>query len=285
MRTYLRAVVHTQSNTLGKAVLRAQAEPGLNVATKIGRTNASNVNAQVAELLEKQVELLDKIEERDATIAKNGEVHARALAGKDMLIRAMREEIGRLGGVVPEELDEGGDDSESISEHSETVDDIMDKLMTEKYWEDILAMFAVRWNNEIIAEKSCILTGGFATKVVIKGPHSAKTQLMLLVMFLIAELIADSITVRVMDKYYGVPFLRLPSIDYKSNKFRKNVLVSSLTLVAATFLFYFAHGTTEEYSNSGGTESYNNSSSVAECVVVSGCANDVCVSDLCMNLR
>jgi hypothetical protein len=81
MNEYMKVVVKSTSNTIGKAIIRAQAEPGLSGAAKLGRQNTEQViGEQVAELMQKQVKLLETIEETD-----------RPLAGKDMLMKLMRE--------------------------------------------------------------------------------------------------------------------------------------------------------------------------------------------------
>ncbi len=104
MKRYLDAVVRSTSIKIGAAIIRAQAEPGLSGAANIGRQTSDSVSEQVAELMKKQVELLETIEEKDVALAGK----ERALAGKDMLMKLMREEIERLGGNIPDDEWDGG---------------------------------------------------------------------------------------------------------------------------------------------------------------------------------
>ena len=81
-----------------------------------------------------------------------------------------------------------------------------DEKMTPEYWAEILAMLAIRWSQEIIVEKSCILYGAVATMLVgaVKSPHSLLVQLQLLAIFYGCELVADFMLVFVMDGRFSV---------------------------------------------------------------------------------
>ncbi len=142
-------------------------------------------------------------------------------------------------------------------------------------------MFAVRWNNEIIAEKCSIITGGYVSKVIVKSPHSLKTQIVLAVIFYITEFVADTLTVLFMDKWYGVPFLRLPrESNLWTKKYWLELLLISMIMVSATLEFYFAYETTRGLSpdviEGGENTTYpTDVSADVECDLMQTCT-DVC---------
>jgi hypothetical protein len=234
------------------------------------------------------VELLGKLADKDRTIADNEEALASkdlVIAGRDMLVKMMQEEIERLGGTwkVPEDAwgeveakDDKGDEEESTSssQGEEAAEEVIDKRLTEEYWEDILAMFAVRWSSDIVSEKCCILTGSVTSKVLLNSPHSIKTQIVLTVIFFVAELVADSSTMYVMDRWFGVPFLRLPRARVRTKKYWAEILTIALVIVSGTFFFYFAFWTSDELFSEKTVG--NTTSTETECVWVSGCESDVC---------
>jgi hypothetical protein len=250
MAAYLSTVVMTNSSRLGKVITRAQMEPGVAGATKLGRANTGllqdqPVNEQIAALMEKQIGLLEEIAKKDLEI----ENRDKAIAGNTMLIKLMREEIERLGGTcgVPEDSwkEAGVEGGKEGGEEDGEADAIIDKMMTKEYWEDINAMFALRWGNEIVSEKVCIITGGFVTGTLIKSPHCTRTQIVLAAIFFVAELLADALMVYVLDKKYGIPFLKLPHEDLRDTKYWQNVTFAALIIASGTFIFFFAFHTAQ----------------------------------------
>jgi hypothetical protein len=63
--------------------------------------------------------------------------------------------------------------------------------------------------------------------------------------FFVAELVADSLMVYVLDKRFGVPFLRLPrERDRLTKKYWLELLFIGMIMIVATLTFYFAYETT-----------------------------------------
>jgi hypothetical protein len=137
---------------------------------------------------------------------------------------------------------ERGDDEEAPSEEQ-------DEKVTPEYWAEILAMLAIRWMNEIIVEKSCILFGAVATMLVdaVKSPHTLPVQLLLLLIFYSTEILADVLLVFVLDGRYSVPFLRLPQPALWSKKFWIESTETIWPILAIIFTVIYAHHSTTKW--------------------------------------
>ncbi|GMI25143.1 hypothetical protein TeGR_g13883 [Tetraparma gracilis] len=130
-----------------------------------------------------------------------------------------------------------------------------DEKMTPEYWAEILAMLAIRWSQEIIVEKACIIYGAVATMLIdaVKSPHSKTVQLQLLAIFYSCELVADFLLVFVLDGRFSVPFLRIPQPSVRTKQFWKDAAQGVFPLVNAIFpLIYAHHSVTQWAGNVGG---------------------------------
>ena len=90
------------------------------------------------------------------------------------------------------------------------IDEEIDTEMTVPYWLDVLTMLAIRWYSEVVAEKNCILVAAFVSKVIMKVKRPAAAHGRLTGILFVTEFIADGLLVYSLDKWFGVPFLRLP---------------------------------------------------------------------------
>jgi hypothetical protein len=124
----------------------------------------------------------------------------------------------------------------------------IDEKLTDMYWENMLFMFAVRWHNEIVSEKCCILVCAFTTKALINSPHSGANQVLVTLIFIGAEVIADGMLVYCLDKYWQVPFLRLPR---EKNRWSKEQMTEQLKIsfvvASGTFMIVHAIGSVYEW--------------------------------------
>jgi hypothetical protein len=236
-------------------------------------------------LFEKDKALLKKDK---ALFEKEMELHA-----ANQLIALMREEIMELGGKwedAPRDPVTGDEEGETEDKHGlgegegfSSIDDgsegesdeggakegeggdEVDEKMTELYWRNQLCMFAIRWHNEIIAEKCCIINGGFTTKVLIKGPHSTPVQLLIFAIFYGFEIIADWLLVYVLVEYFDVPFLNLRvTSDMREPQNRLQLAQISCILVVGTFGFLHAYLATKGMiSDVGGNDDVFSNSTLA----------------------
>ncbi|GMI38270.1 hypothetical protein TeGR_g57, partial [Tetraparma gracilis] len=129
-----------------------------------------------------------------------------------------------------------------------------DEKMTPEYWAENLAMLAIRWSQEIIVEKSCIIYGAFATMLIdaVKSPHSLLVQLQLLAIFYGCEIFADLLFVFVLDGRFSVPFLRIPQPAVRSKQFRKDAALGVIPLLSCLFPLIYAHHTVTQWIGDGG---------------------------------
>jgi hypothetical protein len=99
-------------------------------------------------------------------------------------------------------------------------------------------MYALRWSNEIVCEKCCIIAGSFVSKVLIDSPHSTAELILITVVFVLTELLADALLVYSMNRWFGVPFLRLPmESNPKSKGFWEEVQLTALCIGTGSFVF------------------------------------------------
>jgi hypothetical protein len=129
-----------------------------------------------------------------------------------------------------------------------------DEKMTPEYWAEVLAMLAIRWSQEIIVEKACILYGAVVTMLVgaVKSPHSKTVQLQLLTIFYSCELVADFLLVFVLDGQFSVPFLRIPQPKVRSKQFWKDAAQGVFPLLGPLFGLIYAHHSATQWIGDGG---------------------------------
>jgi hypothetical protein len=113
--------------------------------------------------------------------------------------------------------------------------------LTEESWEDVRTMIALRWMNEIISEKCCILVGAVVTKVLIDSPRTTQEQIMITLVFLVTEFVADALLVYCLDRWFAVPFRKMPLFSkFKSPEFWSEVKLTAAVIGTASFLFKHA---------------------------------------------
>jgi hypothetical protein len=112
-----------------------------------------------------------------------------------------------------------------------------------KKQEELFIMYSVRLNNEIVAEKVCIILCAVVNAFFVPTPHSGATIAFYAVIFFFTELIADALLVYVLVEYFAVPMLRLPAekFEWRSGEFWNSVLEVSLVPVLGTFFFLSAY--------------------------------------------
>jgi hypothetical protein len=147
-------------------------------------------------------------------------------------------------------------DEEEGSVANEAVDEVQneDEKMTPEFWAEILAMLAIRWSQEIIVEKTCIIYGAVATMLIdaVKSPHSKTVQLQLLAIFYGCEIFADLLFVFVLDGRFSVPFLRIPQPAVRSKQFWKDAALGVLPLIGILFPLIYAHHSVTQWIGDGG---------------------------------
>jgi hypothetical protein len=127
-------------------------------------------------------------------------------------------------------------------------DEVGDEELTEEYWEDIRAMMALRWTNEIVCEKCCIVVGAFVTKVLIDSPRTTEEQIVIMLVFLATEFVADVLLVYCLDRWFAVPFRRMPlASELKSPEFWEGVKLTASVLCVGSFIFKHAFDTAFEW--------------------------------------
>jgi hypothetical protein len=299
MDEHLKTVMQRTASGIRVAFLRAQAEAGVNytgdvtaVAFAAAESEADgSTDARVAELMRKQVQLLETIEKKDRALAEKDRAHGRSIALLELeleankrLVMMMRKEIERLGGTwedappdhaVGEEKRgegaaegdlEGGEAARDCPTASGAAErDDIDEKFTEAFWKNQLCMFAIRWSSEIVAEKCCIINGAFTTRWVIKSPHSATTLFTIFAIFYCFEVLADGLLVYVLDKYFDVPFLRLPSslhFDLRVPSNRKDMVLTVGLMFCINLGFLHAymatHGLSPDVAALGGNATLTN---------------------------
>ncbi|GMI33144.1 hypothetical protein TeGR_g1016 [Tetraparma gracilis] len=158
---------------------------------------------------------------------------------------------GNEGGVNHAlEMAGGGEAAEEVGDDGEKEDE----KMTPEFWIEILAMLAIRWSQEIIVEKSCIIYGAVATMFIdaVKSPHSKTVQLQLLAIFYGCEIFADLLFVFVLDGRFSVPFLRIPQPSVGSKQFWKDAAVGVFPLLSTLFPLIYAHHSVTQWIGDGG---------------------------------
>jgi hypothetical protein len=231
MGEYLKVVVGSNSRAIAKLAVRAQAEGGIGAAIRLQKDLADELRQKQAAKLQEQADNLE------------------GMACKDPSIQLLRDEAARLEAqgdkseVMPDGADNtlpgGGDNAE---------EDDVDEKTTEEYWNEVLAMFALRWSNEIVAEKSCIVVAGVFSYYAGISPHSTADQIQIFLIFIVCEAVADLLLVYSLDRWFKVPFLSLPhDIKHEDKDFWVTMLILSLNVAGPCLGFIHAHGSAEEW--------------------------------------
>jgi hypothetical protein len=127
-------------------------------------------------------------------------------------------------------------------------DCLLDERLSEVYWEDIRTMMALRWTNEIVSEKCCIVVGAFVTKVLIDSPRTTEEQIVVMLVFLATEFVADVMLVYCLDRWFAIPFRRMPLAgELKSPEFWEGVKLTVLVIGNGAFVFKHAFDTALEW--------------------------------------
>jgi hypothetical protein len=148
------------------------------------------------------------------------------ILNKAKLLRKMRKKASRIAGY----------NGDAASEAAAAAED-------RKKQAELLLMFSVRLNNEIVAEKVCIILCAVINVFFVSSPHSGATIALYAVIFFLTELIADALLVYVLVEYFAVPMLRLPAekFQWRSGEFWNNVLEVALVPIYCTFFFLNAY--------------------------------------------
>jgi hypothetical protein len=132
---------------------------------------------------------------------------------------------------------------EEVEEGEDGGDEEMRKML-----EDALTICGIRWTNELVAEKCCILVCSFASRMLIESPHSLVDHVIITLIFVACEVIADALLVHVLGKFWGVPFLRLPrDHGMGDGKYWMDALLVGTVVSGAAFFFVHSHGAAEEW--------------------------------------
>jgi hypothetical protein len=129
-----------------------------------------------------------------------------------------------------------------------------DVRTTELYRIDVLTMSALRWSNDIVCEKCCILVGSWTSLVLMDSYRSPTIQFMLTAIFFAAEFASDGLVEWSLEKFFGVPFSRLPRVrEEKSNTdYWMSIFVLVNVFVAGSFMFDHAFATADEWFHAAG---------------------------------
>jgi hypothetical protein len=160
----------------------------------------------------------------------------------EMIARAQAEaEVGRAIDLARSD-DEEGDSTPAAQEED------ADEKKTLPHWLDVLTMLALRWYNEIIAEKNCLLVAAFATKVILHSKRSLLAHTRLSAIFYGTEFVTDGAVVYSLGKYFGVPILRLPpQPSMRTGEYWFKIIQTSLTLAIYLFAYKYAASATAKW--------------------------------------
>jgi hypothetical protein len=112
-----------------------------------------------------------------------------------------------------------------------------------------LVLCAVRWTNEIVAEKVCIVICGLTSAFFSESPHSKTTLLMFTLVFIATEFLADALLVWVLVRFFDVPFLKLPREEFAwlDKEFWVGTLEIALVALAGSVAFLHGLGSAREW--------------------------------------
>lgn len=122
--------------------------------------------------------------------------------------------------------------------------------------EDAFAMLATRWTQEIIVENGCIVLSCWLSRQfsVVGSDRSWSDQLYIFAVFFACEVVADGAVVYGLDRWLGVPFLRVPLPSLREKSRFAETLTSMLTLFGVILCFKYAHHSTNQWFGGGGGE-------------------------------
>ncbi|GMI42337.1 hypothetical protein TeGR_g1151, partial [Tetraparma gracilis] len=223
------------------ALLMAGNEGGVNSA--MGMAAEAGVVPELLarnEVLSKEKAMLEMVEEElSKIVVELGEANKRLGGDWDEANVEARLESARARTAESNDEEEGSVANEAVDEVQNE-----DEKMTPEFWAEILAMLAIRWSQEIIVEKSCIIYGAVVTMLInaVKSPHSIQVQLQLLAIFYGCELVADFMLVFVLDAMLPVfsfetsLFSTASAVAYTQEHSEIPVFAVSLYLVIVFYL-------------------------------------------------
>ena len=201
------------------------AEPGVNVAIdKTGSSVGVDKEAQAEKKhLDSRIKELGGRNEKpevvfrglDSRLGKYEQVTSDLCQGDD---RAVATDTNQSSLQPPSYLNRAvsghEEKDEEKAEEEESEADAMLRI-AEKNWENVLILVGARWDAEIPAEKACIIVAGFINWYFGLNDKSGSFILQVTGIFFAAEFVADALLVYILDKYFRVPFLRIPLIKSK----------------------------------------------------------------------
>lgn len=216
------------NSSLGGISVLAQAEAGVN-----GTIEMAPKDALIVELTKTNQELL--------------------MPNQELLIEVegLRNEVSRLKGE-PLRL-EGNAAMKNAAEapqsdlaktrttpvNDDASKEVENEKRTQRYWDSILAMLALRWTNDNIAEIGCIVAAVYASIVLKYSPHSLPDQVEVFFYFITCEVITDATLVYCLNRWYKVPFLRVQLPSFRSFDFWADAIVTSLAILGMIFVFNY----------------------------------------------
>lgn len=114
-----------------------------------------------------------------------------------------------------------------------TEEGVAKKRDDEEDWDFILGMLAVRWNQDIIAEKSAILLAAYLIYMFKLSVVSVLELIELAAILYSFEFLTDLLLVLMLDNYYYLPFRRLPPSE--SRDFVKEASAHTQALLTCAF--------------------------------------------------
>ena len=128
----------------------------------------------------------------------------------------------------------GASDASSSNSEEETKDDDnltfeerVNKLVIGRNWDLILGMLAARWNSEIVGEKTLIIVAAFLVWLFDLVDDLPQMKLLRIMgIFFGTEFIADMALVYALERWFGLPFSRLPKHKSKKDFFTEVLLLA-----------------------------------------------------------
>ena len=143
-------------------------------------------------------------------------------------VRAMLRVSGTSAAV---EMSNPNTNSNEMKEGEELIyQEELDKKVLDMNWDLTLGMLAARWYSEIAAEKTLILVAAFFvwSLDLVDGLPQMKL-LRIMVIFFGGEFVADIVLLYSLERWYGLPFSRLPGYKTK-REFFAGVFILSLQM-------------------------------------------------------
>jgi hypothetical protein len=112
---------------------------------------------------------------------------------------------------------------------------------TDERWRNFLDLMAMRWGEEIIAEKICIVVGAVVAHLFLDVTLTAGALSVIFACFFCNEQIADTALVGSLDKFYNVPFLARELESIYQKRTVEDGIFMGLTCLAGTTGLHYAH--------------------------------------------